>query len=81
MEKLMELYKKYAKYIFAGATAYWLVVGLIGDVLGYLFTIIGLGLVVHILYIAVGLVGVVKLIEIFKPELIEKYVKTKTPKK
>lgn len=73
MEKLMELYKKYSKYILAGATAYWVVVGLIGDIILYLFSVVGLGIIIKLLYIAVGLVGVVKLIEIFKPELLEKF--------
>lgn len=73
MEKLMELYKKYGSYVLAGATAYWVVVGLLGDILLYLFSIVGLGVIVRLLYIAVGLVGAVRLLEIFKPEMLEKF--------
>lgn len=80
MEKLMELYKKYGNYVLAGATAYWLVMALVGDLIFTVFAVIGLGIVARLLYLVVGLVGVVKLIEMFKPELLEKAKGKNKPK-
>lgn len=82
MEKFWELYKKFSNIFVAGATAYWLLVGLVGDILGVIFVTVHLGFLLRIIYILVGAVGVLKLIEIFKPELIQKaQKKPHTPKK
>lgn len=70
MEKFMKLFDKYADLVLAIATAYWLVVGLIGDLFGIVFAAIHLYFLIRLVYIAVGLVGVIKLIQMFKPELL-----------
>lgn len=77
MDKIMNLFKKFSGIILAGATAYWAVVGLFGDIIANIFIAINLTFLVRIIYILVGLVGIVKLIEMFKPELLEKATKKK----
>ena len=72
MEKFMKLFNKYSNLVLAIATTYWLIVGIMGDLIGMIFNAIYLYPLVRLFYILVGLIGVVKLIQMYKPELLDK---------
>ncbi|MFV0627164.1 MAG: hypothetical protein ACK5N8_07435 [Alphaproteobacteria bacterium] len=73
MDNIKELIKKFGNIVCAFATAYYLLLGLLNvDILHHMFALIGLSFLVNIAYIAIGLVGVYKVIEIYKPDLLKK---------
>ncbi|MDD4556776.1 MAG: hypothetical protein PHE89_05585 [Alphaproteobacteria bacterium] len=72
MDKIIELIKKFGNLICVFATSYYLVLGLLDvDILHHMFDIIGLGFIVNLIYILVGLIGVYKILEIYKPEILK----------
>lgn len=72
MDKILDLLKKYSDKIMPFATAYFILLGLTNDVVLWAFAISGLGILVKLLYIAIGIVGIYKVVATYKPELIEK---------
>lgn len=73
MEKFMELLKKFSPLLLAVGAAYWAIVGLIGyDLIGLIFAQLHLYPLLRIAYIIVGAAGILKLLEMYKPELLAK---------
>ena len=73
MKKVLEFFNKYADLVLAAGAAAWLLVGVFGfDIIGRIFFEINLYFLVRLVYIAVGLAGVLKLLEMFRPDLLEK---------
>lgn len=72
MDKILDFLKKYSNKIMPFATAYFILLGFTNDIVLWAFAISGLGILIKLLYILVGLVGVYKVVEIYKPELLEK---------
>ncbi len=73
MQKLLDLFNKFSPLLIAVGAAYWAVVGLLGvDVLGVIFSQIRLDIILRLVYLIVGAAGIIKLIEMFKPELLKK---------
>jgi len=73
MKKVLDFLNKYSDLILGCGAAAWLIVGLFGtDVIGRIFMEINLYFLVRLVYIAVGLAGVYKLLEKLRPDLLEK---------
>lgn len=73
MKKLLDFYNKYSELILAVGAAAWILVGLFGqDIIGRIFLEINLYFLLRIVYILIGLAGVVKLLQMYRPDVIEK---------
>lgn len=85
MQNLFKILEKYTPLILAAATAYFAVIAIMGDIFYWILPS-ALFFLVRIIYLAVGLVGVLELIKMFKPDLYKKIIdagnkKTPTSKK
>lgn len=72
MEKYVNLIKKFSSLITSIAAAYYFVLITVGDVMYSVLFRFKLGFLAWFVYLFVGLVGIYKLIETFKPDLLEK---------
>lgn len=78
MQKFLDLFNKFSATIIAAGAAYWAIVGLIGyDLIGAIFAQLHLYFIVRIVYLIVGAAGIIKLLEIYKPDLLENMKKKK----
>ena len=76
MEKFMNFINKFSSLITSIAAAYYFVLVVLGyDLMYTILYRFGLGFLAWFVYIFVGLVGIYKLVETFKPEWIEAAVK------
>jgi uncharacterized membrane protein YuzA (DUF378 family) len=73
MKKVIDFFNKYSDLILGSGAAAWLIVGVFGfDVIGHIFLEINLYFLVRLVYIAIGLAGIYKLLEKYRPDLLEK---------
>ena len=73
MKKVIDFLNKYSDLLLGCGAAAWLIVGVFGfDVIGRIFLEINLYFLVRLVYIVVGLAGVYKLLEKYRPDLLEK---------